>query len=435
MAFSDQVRSYDVLTLSSSTSFSCPRTPLSTSPQHPSELSESWIWTTSPSSIPTLHQLDQLREETDSAQNGGACYQIEQHNPNSWEKMREVTKEHSHRGEEVGPSKDDLLNAYQLQLANERAEEDNIRRNDYGLANSFDEESIPSNCREFVWEPVNLDHGRDFVVQPEDEVGQDMLGTPLDYQNLSSDAYPLMGRMNPNYYPSVNEVADVNRRTFTIVPSQTVAIPLTPLSTLRDPFQTSVKSEDAPKRSSLSDSPKSDILIEANSFQRQGYSPSLSSKASSIPTPRKSRLPSNRPNSNPRRTKKFGKTRMVKGTYGSYLCEVKEPTKKYQCSRHSDHGLPCKKSFQRQEHMKRHEATHDKIKPYVCPIEKKSGETCDIGFGRKDNWKQHIWKTHITPATNERNERVPYSELERLGIAHEFSSTKKRNRSKNKIGV
>ncbi|PLW49667.1 hypothetical protein PCASD_02180 [Puccinia coronata f. sp. avenae] len=46
----------------------------------------------------------------------------------------------------------------------------------------------------------------------------------------------------------------------------------------------------------------------------------------------------------------------------------------------------CGRKFQRSEHLKRHEATHDELKPHQCPI-------CERFFGRTDNLTQHV-KTH-----------------------------------------
>ncbi|MCJ1233387.1 hypothetical protein MMC14_001343 [Varicellaria rhodocarpa] len=436
MKFSDEISSYDVLTSSSSTSFSCPSvyTPPSQSPQHPSEFSENWVWTTSSPSIPAPHQMDPFTQcqETNDGTDGEGYYHVQEINVDSWGKMQEFGDEHVHHGVEDGPSADDLLKAYQLQLLSAKAERDAMHRDGYVLANDLDEEismirhreTTSNSSQAFVWESFNIDHGNNFIEQS-DDAGQDIFGVSLDIQSLSSVAHPLMGRMNATYNQLADDGTDVDGRTFTVVPSQTVAIPMTPLSNLGDPFQTPVKAEQTPERS-YSPSLMNDVLLEASSYKCRECSPSLSSKASIAATygSGQSKVsPQQSPKSHPRRSKKtvVKKTRMVKGSFGSYLCEVaNEPVKKYQC-RWGSGALSCPKSFQRQEHRNRHEDIHNPKKGHVCQF-------CDRPFGRKDNWKQHILKTHLQPAANERNIRYTVKDLERVGIAHEFVPTKRRNR-------
>ncbi|KNZ60734.1 hypothetical protein VP01_1508g3 [Puccinia sorghi] len=65
----------------------------------------------------------------------------------------------------------------------------------------------------------------------------------------------------------------------------------------------------------------------------------------------------------------------------------KTPDGKFVCIRISKETQEiCGRKFQRSEHLKRHWATHDKLKPYKCHI-------CERYFGRTDNLTQHI-KTH-----------------------------------------
>ncbi|POW07992.1 hypothetical protein PSTT_07888, partial [Puccinia striiformis] len=65
----------------------------------------------------------------------------------------------------------------------------------------------------------------------------------------------------------------------------------------------------------------------------------------------------------------------------------KTPDGKYICSRIAkDTQEVCGRKFQRSEHLKRHWATHDDLKPFQCP-------KCERFFGRTDNLTQHI-KTH-----------------------------------------
>ena len=437
MNFSDHLSSYDVLTMSSSTSFSCSspyRTPHSNSPQRLSELSESWVWT-NPSLIPALNQIDPSYEEINDKEDEG-YYQIQQDNSDSWETLKKVTEERTYRDVEAASSRDNPIMAYQLQLANMRMAKDTTCRDNYGSTNGFDEEmhaihdekNIPNSSQDIAWEPINLDHGRSFAVRSEHEIIPGTSGTPFDYQFPSSDAHSLAGRLETTYNLSSGEVADGDRQTFTVVPSQTLTIPLMPLPSLGDPFRTPVKTE-SPESSCLSDSPIVDIALRASSYQCQGRSPSPSAVAARSATWGSCQVkasPRQSPEFQSRRIKKdiVKKKRMVKGTHGSYLCEVPpEPTKKYQCRRYCENDLPCLKSFQRQEHRNRHEDIHDGTRDHECP-------KCGRPFGRKDNWKQHIQKTHLLRASNERNARITWEELVKLGISHEFLPTKKRKRSR-----
>ena len=434
MNFSDEISSYDVLTSSSSTSFSCPSvyTPPSLSPQHPSELSENWVWTTSPTSITAPHQMDPFTQcqETNTGTDSERFYHVQGINVDSWGKMQGFNEEHVHHGVEDGSSADDLLEAYQLQFVSAKAERNVMHRDGYVLANDLDEEismirareTISSSSQALIWESLNIDSG-DSSIRQSDDTDQDIFGVPLDIQSLSSVAHPLMGTISATYNQLADDGTDVDGRTFTVIPSQTVAIPMTPLSNLGDPFQTPVKTEQTPERSY---SPINDVLLEASSYRCQERSPSLSSKASVTATCKSGQSkvsPQQSPKHHPRRPKKavVKKTRMVKGSFGSYLCEVSnEPVKKYQC-RWGSGSSSCPKSFQRQEHRNRHEDIHNPKKGHVCQF-------CDRPFGRKDNWKQHILKTHLQPAANERNIRYTMKDLERVGIAHEFVPTKRRNR-------
>ncbi|KAA1104668.1 hypothetical protein PGT21_029569 [Puccinia graminis f. sp. tritici] len=65
----------------------------------------------------------------------------------------------------------------------------------------------------------------------------------------------------------------------------------------------------------------------------------------------------------------------------------KTPDGKFVCCRISkDTQATCGRKFQRSEHLKRHWATHDELKPFQCHI-------CERFFGRTDNLTQHV-KTH-----------------------------------------
>lgn len=68
--------------------------------------------------------------------------------------------------------------------------------------------------------------------------------------------------------------------------------------------------------------------------------------------------------------------------------------KKFTCRHIEANGEPCRRAFDRSEHLKRHMGKHSKERPYPCYL-----PGCDQKTQRSDNAVQHF-QTHIRPHTN-----------------------------------
>ncbi|MCJ1308553.1 hypothetical protein MMC25_002206 [Agyrium rufum] len=75
----------------------------------------------------------------------------------------------------------------------------------------------------------------------------------------------------------------------------------------------------------------------------------------------------------------------------------------------------CGKKFKRNEHLKRHQRTHESKIQYSCQMQHCSKKFLD----RNDNMNQHIWKTHFLDSGHGRNIRIQSrAEAETYGWGH-----------------
>ncbi|KAK7534933.1 uncharacterized protein J3D65DRAFT_629466 [Phyllosticta citribraziliensis] len=92
-------------------------------------------------------------------------------------------------------------------------------------------------------------------------------------------------------------------------------------------------------------------------------------------------------------------------------CSTAGETKKQRCRFEG-----CTKTFARPEHLKRHENTHSKERPFPCVV-----PGCGRRFSRNDNRKAH-YETHLKEAMSgkkARNASVSFPELKNLLHSHE----------------
>ena len=222
-----------------------------------------------------------------------------------------------------------------------------------------------------------------------------------------------------SYYPWLENDNDGYRSVFTVVPSQTFAVPLTPRPTpvLGEAFQET-------------------MVGNATTKQERSLSPDYSCQGfdeyrSMLRYPSEDRF-SDSPTSTD-----FGETKVAARSCRGYKkatpskrhkihngipCTVEPNSSTHQCI-HIIDGKRCPNKFKRREHLKRHYDTkHGHEKPFKCLV-------CDREFNRADNRNQHH-KTHITPSKAPRNDRVKTKEdQDRLGLTEALKPKSRRSRA------
>jgi hypothetical protein len=110
------------------------------------------------------------------------------------------------------------------------------------------------------------------------------------------------------------------------------------------------------------------------------------------------------------RSTRITKRRAKPEPYPTELVKILQTGKRHECYFTSPDGTPCKKKFQRVEHLRRHIFTHTGG-PYVfCPVPECKKNTEGFGGGRKDNLRQHF-KTHLRQTSTSRNDRRSFDEF------------------------
>lgn len=92
--------------------------------------------------------------------------------------------------------------------------------------------------------------------------------------------------------------------------------------------------------------------------------------------------------------------------------------KKKICDVLLDNGSVCGQSFERSEHLKRHQLMHSDVKAYPCPLASEPWN-CRKAISRSDNACDHF-KTHLRRGKGKRNKNCEWEELEVL-IRRDYS--------------
>jgi hypothetical protein len=88
--------------------------------------------------------------------------------------------------------------------------------------------------------------------------------------------------------------------------------------------------------------------------------------------------------------------------------KVPRSRKKYVCDFLRPNGGFCTRPFERVEHLKRHQKTHEGQRDFVCPVPEEM--KCNKSFGRRDNWRDHL-KTHLSITSAGRNIRMEFGDM------------------------
>jgi hypothetical protein len=98
--------------------------------------------------------------------------------------------------------------------------------------------------------------------------------------------------------------------------------------------------------------------------------------------------------------------------------KVPRSSKKHVCDFLQPTGGFCTARFERVEHLKRHQKTHEGQRDFVCPVPHEM--KCNKSFGRRDNWRDHL-KTHLSITIAGRNTRMDFGDMFDLVRATEDS--------------
>ena len=269
----------------------------------------------------------------------------------------------------------------------------------------------------------------------------------------SSNAVSLSECFMPPNHDGVSNVTDyqatyehTTRQAIpTVVPSQTVALPLVSEQVMADPRWPPIKAEPSrvpeysiPPSSPLSNtyaaagSPPPWASIDGDCSKGLEYDMLTSSPVSepcvgtSSPI-QKDFSPSSPTISDHRRHKRpkgigreahLAALKKKGGIHEDYPCRVfPKPPEANQCrflvSSKQGKEHPCPKSFVRKEHLKRHIRTVHKVDEpnFRCDVPIKDKDTgreikCYQGFNRSDNLDQHIRKTHLRNSPTGRNQQL-----------------------------
>ena len=210
----------------------------------------------------------------------------------------------------------------------------------------------------------------------------------------------------------------------TIVPSQTIARPSTPVSGLADGFRSPIRT---PVRTPIYTSTKSEASMSPNEPFPE-YSPYTTPSIESSPadsflrTPRvwerrftPSVLDYGCKTPSPSRVTKRGSRHAGQSLMDRSPFIVSKGDKIHKC-----HYPGCDGAFKRQEHLKRHQKKHAPDEnPFKCVV--KDCKKVEDGFNRTDNLKAHF-KTHLNPedggsasGKGGRNDRITREEAREYG--------------------
>lgn len=235
-----------------------------------------------------------------------------------------------------------------------------------------------------------------------------MSGLP-DVSELASDAYHPPYQMfdtpcaNPDPDSRFYSISDSDQQSMTISPSQTlVNRPFTPPPTLATAFQTPIKMEQSQWQAQFHEQ-SSPMNSPTNAVFDLLSVPHSASATSNLEFKQE-------------REKKGTHAlpyRVSKGTTGETIFHSSKGqtyhidhvangnAKTNVCHLLNDEGQPCKKGFQRREHLTRHLRTHKVDLTDPCPVCGKQ-----LMGGRKDNLKAHIEKCHLQNAISGRRKRT-----------------------------
>ncbi|MCJ1355430.1 MAG: hypothetical protein MMC33_005422 [Icmadophila ericetorum] len=237
---------------------------------------------------------------------------------------------------------------------------------------------------------------------------------PLGFSQLHGAYFEPLSDLG--YYPWLESENDGYRSAFTVVPSQTFAVPLTPRPTpvLGESFQEAMATVTTKEERSVSPDYSCQEFDDYKSVLRYRSEDRFS--ASPVST-------------------EFGERKLVARGYRSYKkstpkkrhkihngipCTVEPNSSKQQCIYMID-GRRCPSKFKRREHLKRHYDTkHGNDKPFKCDV-------CEREFNRADNRNQH-YKTHVTPSKAPRNERLNKEDQDRKGLTEALKPKSRRSR-------